>query len=229
MSFRLLALFLLMPLLFACTAHGAAPDGAYLRTEFSGGALSNVIYVFRDGRVAYAAGGDLEAFDFDAHAAATPKNSGRYVRSGDTLRITWGDGSVQESALRPDSSGGGFQFHGAPFAPIVRITDPSRLRGRYYGGASYGGVSSAFDLYFDGQGGFRSGMTGSIASSGQSSEVSALSQRDASGRYQLSGARLGLIAGNDSKQHWAYEVPTSTPEVVSLLILDGIVMTHDGG
>ena len=136
---------------------------------------------------------------------------------------------MQESALRPDSSGGGFQFHGAPFAPIVRITDPSRLRGRYYGGASYGGVSSAFDLYFDGQGGFRSGMTGSITSSGQSGETSALSANESSGRYELFGARLRLTAGTDSKQHWAYEVPTSTPAVVSLLILDGVVMTHDGG
>jgi len=214
---------LILPLLFACSADGAVPEGAYLRSEFTGGYLSNVIYVFRGGRVAYAAQGDLETFDFDAHAAAAPKNAGRYVRNGNSLRIEWGDGSVQDSELRPDRNGGGFQFHGAPFAPIQRITDPSRLKGRYYGGASYGGVSNSFDLRFDGHGGYQSSSAGSIASTSNASEISATSSRDGGGRYVLSGTRLTL----GSELHWAYEVPTGNAAVVEMLIIDGVVMTRE--
>jgi hypothetical protein len=223
MRFKTMLLGLILPLLFACGADGAIPDGAYLRSEFTGGYLSNVVYVFRGGRVAYAAQGDLEAFDFDAHAAAAPKNAGRYVRNGNSLRIEWGDGSVQEGELRADRTGGGFQFYGAPFAPIQRIDDPSRLKGRYYGGASYGGVSNSFDLRFDGHGGFQSSSTGSVASTSSASEISATSSRDGGGRYALSGTRLTL----GSEQHWAYEVPTDNAAVVEMLIVDGVVMTRE--
>lgn len=76
--------------------------------------------MFHGGRVAYAARGNLEQFDFDAHAAASQGNAGRYVRNGNNLRIEWANGSVQDGDLRPDGSGG-FQFYGAPFAPIQRV------------------------------------------------------------------------------------------------------------
>ncbi len=224
MRFKSMWMGMILPLLFACgAAGGAVPEGAYLRSEFTGGQLSNVVYVFRGSRVAYAAKGDLEQFDFDAHAAAVPKNAGRYVRNGNNLRIEWGDGSVQDGELRLDRSGGGFQFYGAPFAPIQRIADPSRLKGRYYGGASYGGVSNAFDLQFDGAGGYRSGSTGSIASTSAASEISATSSRAGGGRYAVSGSRLTL----GSEQHWIYEVPTGNAEVVEMLIVDGVVLTRE--
>ena len=46
-------------LLVACGAE-ALPDGPYLRSEFSGGHLSNVIFVFKGGQAAMGASGDLE-------------------------------------------------------------------------------------------------------------------------------------------------------------------------
>jgi hypothetical protein len=211
-------------LLAACTAWSATPQGPYLRSEFSGGNLSNVIYVFDGDRVAYAAGGRLSPFDFDAHAAQTPKNAGQYTTSGDTLTIQWGDGSKQEGQIRWDAGGGGFQFYGAPFAPIRPVRDPSRLAGRYYGGASYGGVSSAFDLVFDGAGGYRSSSTGSISSSSAGSDVSALSARDGGGRYRLDGDRLDL---GDGVVHWLYEVDTGNADHAEMLVLDGAVLTRD--
>lgn len=222
MRIKWLMLGLVLPLLFACGAHGTVPEGAYLRSEFTGGYLSNVVYVFREGRVAYAASGDLDHVDFDAHAAVKAGNVGTYQRNGDQLRIVWGDGSVQDGPIRLDQSGGGFQFYGAPFAPIRRIDHPSRLKGRYYGGASFGGVSNAFDLVFDGAGGYRHSQTASIASSSAASTVSAASSSDGGGRYQLSGTRLTL--GDET--HWAYEVPTDHRAVVEMLIVDGVVMTR---
>lgn len=222
MRIKLFMLGCILPMLFACSATGTVPDGAYLRSEFSGGSLSNVVYVFKEGRVAYAATGDLDQFDFAAHAANNAASVGSFTRDGDQMKITWGDGSVQDGEVRLDKSGG-FQFYGAPFAPIRPIDDPARLKGRYYGGASYGGVSNAFDLTFDGKGGYQRQQVASLASSSDISEVSGGASHAEAGRYQLSGTRLTL--GDEA--HWAYEVPTGNPDVVEMLILDGVVVTHE--
>lgn len=206
------------------SAWGAAPEGPYLRSEFSGGSLANTVYVFGEGRVAYAADGDLRQFDFDAHANRSPRNAGRMEMSGESMIIRWGDGSTQEGPVRWDARGGGFQFYGAPFAPLRPISDVSRLQGRYYGGASWGGASSAFDLHFDGAGGYQASATGSVASTSAASEVSALAARDGGGRYRLQGDRLDL---GDGQVHWIYEVITGQAPYAEMLVLDGAVLTRD--
>ena len=81
------------------------PDGAYLRSEFSGGHLSNTLFVFKGGQAAVNPTGDLDSFDFAAHKARAPKQYGTYARSGDNMSIAWADGSKWEGKVKPDRSG----------------------------------------------------------------------------------------------------------------------------
>lgn len=223
MHVRLFCLTLLL-MIAACTRAGALPDGAYLRTEFSGGSLSNRLYVFRNGQVAGNAAGDLLDFDFAAHARAMPNWSGRYTRTGDSLKVEWADGSVNEGVIRVDSSGKGFDFQSAPYAPIEAIGDAGRVNGRYVGGASYGGVTSAFDIEFDGAGGFESSNAASIVSRSGASEVSGGSSGADSGTYRIDGNRLVLTGSAGTRNFQIFQVPTSGDGPIDMLIVDGTVL-----
>jgi len=223
MPVRLFCLTLLL-MITACSRAGALPDGAYLRSEFSGGSLSNRLYVFKNGQVAGNVAGDLLSFDFAAHAKAMPNWSGRYARTGDTLKVEWADGTVNEGPIRVDSSGKGFDFQSAPYAPVEAIGNADRVNGRYVGGASYGGVTSAFDIAFDGAGGFESSSTASIVSNSAASQVSGGSSGADSGTYRIDGNRLVLTGSVGARSFQIFQVPTSGDGPIDMLIIDGTVL-----
>lgn len=220
-------LLLLMSLVAGCGHAGSVPDGAYLRTEFASGFLTNRLYVFQDGQVAGNVGGDLEHFDFAKHRQVSPTWIGTYERQGNTLKIVWGDGTVQEGPIKIDSTGEGFDFYGYGHAPIKPIDDPGRIQGRYYGGASYGGISTAYDITFSGGGQFVSNQAASVRSTSDASEVSGGSHGGDRGTYTIRGNVLTLNGAGGSQTAQIYQVPTSGLGPIELLIVDGTVLTRD--
>ncbi|AVP98814.1 hypothetical protein C7S18_17225 [Ahniella affigens] len=225
---RYVWLALMLGLIAGCGRSGSVPDGAYLRTEFAGGYLSNRLFVFQNGQVAGDVGGDLEHFDFAKHRQVSPTWIGTYERHGDTLKIVWADGTVQEGPIRIDSSGEGFDFYGYGHAPIKPIDDAGRVQGRYYGGASYGGISTAYDITFNGNGQYVSNQAASVRSTSDGSEVSGGSHGGDRGTYAIRGNVLTLNGSGGSQSVQLYQVPTSGTGPIELLIMDGTVLTRDG-
>lgn len=213
-------------LLMACGAE-ALPDGPYLRSEFSGGHLSNVIFVFKSGQAAMGAGGDLEKFDFAAHKARNPKNAGTYTRSGDTLKISWGDGTAWEGKIKPDKAGG-FDYRSSGYAPVKRLEKGAVLEGKFLGGASAAGASVGFNYVFKADGTYASASAGSVSSGSRKSVATASSSSAEGGTYSVSGNQLTLLpAGGKARTHFVHYVPTQAgPRAPDMLIVDSMVITR---
>lgn len=207
---------------------GSLPDGAYLRSEFSGGQLSNVIFVFKGGKAASnVRDGDLEKFDFAAHKAKMPKNVGAFKTAGDTLTINWDDGTKWEGKLKPDKAGG-FDWRSAGYAPIKPLARGAVLEGRFSGGASGGGATVAFNYTFKADGSYATQTAGSVGSQSSRSTVSAGSSSAGGGKYSVSGSTLTLTpAAGAAKSHRIYYVPTKAGEKSpDMLVIDGVVATR---
>lgn len=204
------------------------PNGPYLRSEFIGGHLSNVIFVFKDGKAASnVREGDLEKFDFAAHKAKMPKNVGTYKASGDTLTVNWDDGSKWDGKLKSDKAGG-FDWRSAGYAPIKPLTRGAVLEGRFSGGASGAGAMVGFNYTFKADGSYTTLTAGSVSSNSARSTATAASSSAGGGKYSVSGSTLTLTpAAGAAKTHRIYFVPTSAGEnKPDMLIIDGIVATR---
>lgn len=204
------------------------PNGAYLRSEFTGGHLSNVIFVFKDGKAASnVREGDLEKFDFAAYKAKMPKNVGTYKTSGDMLTVSWDNGSKWEGKLKPDKAGG-FDWRSAGYAPIKPLVRGAVLDGRFSGGASGAGAMVGFDYTFKADGTYTTLSAGSVTSKSARSTASAGSSSSGGGKYSVSGSTLTLTpASGPAKTHRIYFVPSGTSEKKpDMLIIDGVVATR---
>ncbi len=206
-------------------SHAAsAPEGAYLRSEFTGGQLRNDVYVFQGGQVAYPATGDLEKYDFAAHKKRAPTYVGKYSMSGNTLRIDWPDGSKWEGALKPGKSGG-FDYRSAGYAPIKPLVRGAVLEGKFRGGASIAGASVSFDYEFRADGTYSSNSAGSVSSNSARSTASAGRSSSTQGRYSINGTTLTLTpSGASVITHKLYYVPTKAGDKKpDMILIDGVV------
>jgi hypothetical protein len=187
-----------------------APEGAYLRSEFTGGQLRNDIYVFQGGQVAYPASGDLEKYDFAAHKKRAPTYVGKYSVSGSSMRIDWPDGNKWEGALKPDKAGG-FDYRSAGYAPIKPLVR--------------GGASVSFDYEFRADGTYSSTSAGSVSSKSARSTASAGRSASSQGRYSINGSTLTLTpTGAAVLTHKIYYVPTKAGDKKpDMIIIDGVV------
>ncbi|MDX2220697.1 MAG: hypothetical protein SF172_16885 [Burkholderiales bacterium] len=204
------------------------PNGPYLRSEFTGGHLSNVIFVFKDGKAASnVREGDLEKFDFAAHKAKMPKNVGTFKTGGDTLTVNWDDGTKWEGKLKPDKAGG-FDWRSAGYAPIKPLVRGAVLDGRFSGGASGAGAMVGFNYIFKADGTYTTLTAGNVTSKSARSTASAGTSSSAGGKYSVSGSTLTLTpASGAAKTHRIYFVPSGTNEKKpDMLIIDGIVATR---
>lgn len=204
------------------------PNGAYLRSEFTGGHLSNVIFVFKDGKAASnVREGDLEKFDFAAYKAKMPKNVGTYKTSGDMLTVSWDNGSKWEGKLKPDKAGG-FDWRSAGYAPIKPLARGAVLDGRFSGGASGAGAMVGFDYTFKADGTYTTLTAGNVTSKSARSTATAGSSSSGGGKYSVSGSTLSLTpAAGAARTHRIYFVPTSAGEKKpDMLIIDGVVATR---
>ena len=222
------ALAAFLPLVSHAFFGSSLPDGAYLRSEFTGGQLSNTIFVFKGGKVATAVReGDLDKFDFAAHKAKSPKNVGTFATSGDTLTVKWDDGSKWEGKLKPDKAGG-FDWRSAGYAPIKPLARGAVLEGRFSGGASGGGATVSFNYTFNADGSYGTQTAGSVSSNTARSSVSAGSNAAGGGKYSVSGTTLTLTpASGAAKTHRIYYVPTKAGDKKpDMLVIDGVVATR---
>lgn len=212
-------------LVTALSAQAAStPEGAYLRSEFTGGSLRNDIYVFQGGQVAYPAVGDLEKYDFAAHKKRAPTYVGSYSVSGDQMKIQWPDGSKWEGKIKADKAGG-FDYRSAGYAPIKPLPRGAVLEGKFRGGASVAGASVSFDYEFRADGTYSSSSAGSVV--GKSSRSTATAGRASStqGRYSISGNTLTLTpSGAAVVTHRLYYVPTKAGDKKpDMILIDGVV------
>lgn len=204
------------------------PNGPYLRSEFSGGQLSNVIFVFKDGKAASnVGGGDLEKFDFAAHKAKMPRNIGTFKTGGDTLTVNWDDGTKWEGKLKPDKNGG-FDWRSAGYAPIKPLARGAVLEGRFSGGAAGAGAMVGFNYTFSADGSYTTLTAGSVTSKSARSTASAGASSSGSGKYNVSGSTLTLApTAGAAKTHRIYFVPTGAGDKKpDMLVIDGVVATR---
>ncbi len=213
--------------LLAMAAHAAPPEGIYLRQEMAGN-FSTAIMVFKGGQVARNPEGDLEKFDFAAFKARQPRLVGSYARSGDTLAITWGDGTKIEGRLKPDKNGG-FDYRSDAYAAVKPLPRGAKLEGRFTGGASVAGAYGSTVYTFSADGGYARSSGGSASASTRQGTATASVSRGGKGRWAVSGNRLTLTPeGGAAETRNIYHVPMSRESSPSMLVIDGSVFTRAG-
>lgn len=166
--------------------------------------------------------GGLERFDWAAHRAAHERDSGTWAMRGGAVRITWGDGGVQEGPLTETPTG--IEFAGKRYwRPMV--VDARAVAGAWEsarGTAIAGGegVNAVATLAIEGDGAFRwIGTTG-----GAVAGRTAADQREVRGTLRVSGATLIFRGAGGAETSRTFLVAPGEP--VTAFTLDGEVFTR---
>jgi hypothetical protein len=170
-------------------------EGMYLMTRFSGGSLQTSAYYFTPAGEVFEepTGGS----DFQAFKASAPQQAGKYMVSGDKMRIEWGGKRRALEAELERKERGCFYFNGGLFCPVKPFPKDAKLEGRYSGGGTAGGgtgavVSSASSITFKPDGTYSTSAIGGVSATVGGTSVGKSSSSSAKGKYQLDQYTLTL-------------------------------------
>lgn len=200
MKSKTLAAAVLIPLLVSCgtSPSGGGGDGAataagqlYVRTQFwTGGQLDVAwLYLSEDGVIVRNPVHGADPIDLAKEEQDNKSQTGRYVRDGDRLTVTWGDGTVQDVPVKYEGGemtnfDGGITARATPF-PADTFGDVN-----YSGRAAYDNVSNTATFAFTKDGTFESFAVGAIDEKKLGKDEtsgSAMSAASGSGRYSVRG------------------------------------------
>jgi hypothetical protein len=177
-----------------------APVGLYYmqRMWIATHSLEKAIWYFSpDGKAYENLSDGFSAADLAAHKG----RKGTYKVSGDTMTITWADGTSSSSKIERDTgSSTGFAWDMGLFTAASPFTDTKRLAGKYEGGISVGSggnlamVSNDLELRADGT--YSMGSASSINSTTDRSTMTVGGSGENTGTWSASGYSLTLT---DSK------------------------------
>jgi hypothetical protein len=200
------------------------PVGLYFMTRFwpSSGSLEKSVWYFApDGSVYRELIDGFSAADLAAHAGPT----GKAVRIGEDLEITWQDGKKSKAGYSANATG--FGWDAGIFTPVKPIASAAAIAGSYEGGESLstggggGAVSRSIELRADGT--YVSGAAGSLTSRTDQSQVSAGASGSEGGKWTASNYSITLTdhAGKVVRQIAFPYDDTSTPITPDHLYIGG--------
>ncbi len=194
MRLKTFAAAILIPLLVSCGSSPgtqAARGQLYMRTQFwTGGQLDVTwLYLTGDGVIVRNPVHGADPIDLTKEEQDNRSQTGRYVRDGDRMTITWDDGRVQDVAVKFENGtmtdfDGGISARATPF-PADNFGDVS-----YAGRAAYDNVSNNLTIKFTKDGTFESFAIGAIDEKKEDdgkTSGSALSAGSGGGRYSVRG------------------------------------------
>jgi hypothetical protein len=176
---------------------GGRPVGLYFMTRFwmaTGSLEKSVWYFAPDGKVYQNLATGFSAADLEAHDG----RKGTAAVDGDTMTVTWADGSTTSTDIERD--GDGFAWDMGIFTPVQAFDGNDGVVGSWEGGESistggnYAAVAKTLELKEDGS--YNWSGVSSIANRSEQSEVSAGGESSAAGNWKLSGYSLVLTGGD---------------------------------
>lgn len=204
------------------------PSGLFLMTRywFASRTLEILAWYFApDGSVYEGLATGFSAEDLARHQG----RHGHCKLTGNTLEITWADGTTSSSDLERSDSG--FNWDMGIFTRATPMpADRASLAGRYEGGASVSGsggtVSTAQTLELDADGTYRWSGVGAVSARSEGSTLSGGSSSAANGRWQADEYSLVLTDRSGAVTRriaFPYDDP-DTPVYPDRLLFGGIML-----
>lgn len=181
---------------YAKTSGGRLYLKTYFYTTMYGSSLDvSWIFLGSDGTVVRNPKNGVNPINYKAELTGNENNVGKYKISGNTIMVTWANGST--SKWNTTAKNGEYEtIDGGIVSRQTGMPANYRLSGTFTASAFLSGLSSVHKLTFNKDGSFVLNKSGAVATS----NVAALSQGQSGGTYNITGNTLTLNFADGQKQ-----------------------------